>query len=346
MKTLFLLIFSTLQLFVFGQSEVDKHEFELLFKSSNTDGSCYRIPAIATMPNGDIIALCDQRIGSCGDLKFNKDINIVMKRSKDNGKTWSEMDTLVDYPYGQSASDPSLIVDEQTGCVFLFYNFMDLVEEPGVFYLKYVKSCDNGNTWSKPVDISSQITKAEWHNDFKFITSGRGLQVKSGKLLHTLVVLNKGVFVFYSNDHGDTWSFNDVPVKPADESKIIELSNGEIMINSRANGLGYRYIHLSNDDGKTWKSFCDSSLNDPGCNASILNYNDTLLFANLDSNTKRQNLSLKLSSDNGKTWKILRTIYPESSAYSSICRLPGGGIGVLFEKDDYTEIVFVKITDI
>ena len=102
-------------------------EYHDLFNTSMVEGvSCYRIPAIITAPNGDIIAAIDERVESCADLNPNNDINIVARRSSDNGKTWSDIETIIDFPFGQSASDPSMIVDKVTNDIFLFYNYMDL----------------------------------------------------------------------------------------------------------------------------------------------------------------------------------------------------------------------------
>jgi len=61
--------------------------------------------------------------------------------------------------------------------------------------------------------LTSQITKSEWHNDFKFITSGRGIKTSSGKLIHTLVNLENGLHLFGSDDHGESWYLIDVPIK-------------------------------------------------------------------------------------------------------------------------------------
>ena len=86
-----------------------------LFAVDRTDTaravSCYRIPAITTAPDGSLIAAIDERVPSCGDLKWSRDINIVMRRSTDGGRTWSPIRKVVDFPDGQSASDPSLITD-------------------------------------------------------------------------------------------------------------------------------------------------------------------------------------------------------------------------------------------
>src|SRR5690606_21523556 len=194
-------------------AELNAPVFQDLFNTTMShDVSCYRIPAIVTAPNGDLIAAIDERVPNCGDLRTNTDVNIIVRRSADNGKTWSAIEKVVDFPEGQSASDPSMIVDNVTNEVFMFYNFMKLDTEKDVYYLHVVKSKDNGNTWGTPQDITSQITKPEWHDDFKFITSGRGIQTRSGKLLHTMVNLNSGLHLFGSDDHGKTWYFIDTSI--------------------------------------------------------------------------------------------------------------------------------------
>lgn len=328
------------------------HFINLFDKDSSENISCFRIPSLITAPNGDLIAAVDERVPSCGDLKWSKDINIVIRRSTDNGATWLPLQTVVNYPFGQSASDPSMIVDKVTGEIFLFFNYMDLENEKDIYYLRYSKSKDNGHTWSESVDITKQINKTDWQKDFKFITSGRGMQTVSGKLVHTIVNLQKGLFVFESNDHGKNWKLIDNAIKPADESQITEPIPGHWIINSRVNdGMGMRYIHSSTDEGKTWKAYPDSSLADPGCNAGLLNYSflingmqtNLLLFSNAFSKKDRENMTISVSDDAGKTWLKHQTIFPGSAAYSSITQLSNGDIGLLFEKDDYGKIVFVSI---
>ena len=324
-----------------------------LFNASMVEGvSCFRIPAIVTAPNGDLIAAIDERVPNCGDLNRSGDINIVVRRSADNGKTWSGIETVVNFPLGLSASDPSMIVDRDTKEIILFYNYMDYEKERDIYYLHVVKSKDNGKTWSKPEDITKQIAKPEWHKDFKFITSGRGIQTKDGKLLHTLVNLSKGLFIFGSDDHGKTWYFIDTPIKPADESKIIELADGTWMVNARVNTGGMRYVHTSSDEGKTWNSRPEPKLIDPGCNASIIRYTakadgynkNRILFSNAKMVKGRMNLTSRVSYDEGQTWTEGKTIYGGGTAYSSLTILKNGDIGVFFEKDDYKENTFVSFS--
>ncbi len=328
-------------------------EYEDLFNSSmDKDVECYRIPAIVTAPNGDLIAAIDERVPNCGDLKWSKDINIIMRRSSDNGKTWTPIETVIDFPFGQSASDPSMIVDAITQEIFLFYNYMDLDKELNVYYLHVMKSSDNGKTWSKPEDITSQIAKPEWHKDFKFITSGRGIQTSKGKLLHCMVNLNSGMHLFASDDHGKSWYFIDTPISPADESKVIELVDGSWMVNARANGKGMRYVHVSLDEGKTWETRAEEQLIDPGCNGSIIRYTsivdgykkNRLLFSNAKMKKGRKNMTVRVSYDEGKTWTDGRTIYTGGSAYSSLTVLENGDIGLFFEQDDYKKNPFVSFS--
>lgn len=358
MKTVLLILILLLPLKVYGQSGAPADEkntptFIDLFNTSMEEGvSCYRIPSIVTAPNGDLIAAIDERVPSCGDLKWSENINIVLRRSNDDGKTWTGIKTVADFPQGMSASDPSMIVDQMTGKIFLFYNYMDLPNERDVYYLHVMESTDNGNTWSAPRDITDQIAKPEWHNDFKFITSGRGIQTRSGMLVHTMVNLDNGMHLFASKDHGQSWFLIDTPVKPANESKIVELQDGRWMINSRVNGGGMRHVHVSDDYGQTWASRPEPELIDPGCNGSIIRYTQVrdgykknrLLFSNAKMEEGRENMTVRISYDEGQTWSAGKTIYPGSSAYSSLTILDNGEIGLFFEKDDYKENVFTSFS--
>ena len=345
MKNIFLifLITSNIQ---FSQNQFDF--IDLFTAENNSEVSCYRIPSVITATNGDLIAAIDERVPSCGDLKWSRDINIVIRKSSDNGKTWGKIEKIIDYPLGQSASDPSMILDKQTNTIFLFYNYMDLDNQKDIYYLKYISSNDNGKSWSKPVDITNQISKENWKNDFKFITSGRGIQTKKGTLLHCLVNLQKGTHVFGSNDNGKTWFITETPTSPGDESKIVELNDGSWMVNSRVNKLGYRYSHVSNDDGKNWISKKEESIIDPGCNGSLIRYShgkkNLLLLTNINNKKERKEIVLRYSTDEGRSWSNPKIIYNGEAAYSSMTVMENGNLGLFFEMDNYTKNVFTSIS--
>ena len=345
MKNIFLIFLITTNI----QFSQNQFVYKELFNAENNpEVSCYRIPSIITATNGDLIAAIDERVPSCGDLKWSRDINIVIRKSSDNGKTWGKIEKIIDYPLGQSASDPSMILDKQTNTIFLFYNYMDLDNQKDIYYLKYISSNDNGKSWSKPVDITNQISKENWKNDFKFITSGRGIQTKKGTLLHCLVNLQKGTHVFGSNDNGKTWFITETPTSPGDESKIVELNDGSWMVNSRVNKLGYRYSHFSNDDGKTWISKKEESIIDPGCNGSLIRYShgekNLLLLTNINNKKERKEIVLRYSIDEGKSWSNPKIIYNGEAAYSSMTVMENGNLGLFFEMDNYTKNVFTSIS--
>lgn len=350
MKSKLLLLSLAIHVAVFGQETL---EFQDLFSATSSEHvACYRIPALVTAPNGDLLAAIDQRVTSCNDLGGNPDINIALRRSTDNGKSWSKTKIVVDFTEGKSASDPSFIVDQETKEIFLFYNYMNLAKEKDIYYLHFIKSKDNGQSWSEPRDITAQISKEDWRTDFKFITSGRGIQTRSGRLLHTLVNLKHGLHLFASDDHGKTFYLLDTPLLPGDESKVVELIDGTLLVNSRVNKGGMRYSHTSEDLGAKWKSAPLPNLIDPSCNASIIRYTDKadgysknrLLFSNAKNIGERINMTVRISYDEGKTWTKGKTVYKGPSAYSSLSVLDNGDIGLFFEKDEYTENVFTSFS--
>ena len=319
----------------------------------------YRIPALCTAPNGDLIAVCDARQNNIGDLNAFQPISIVCRRSTDGGKTWSEPAFTWKWPWTDSdkwsGSDPSLIVDSVAGKVFLLYNVWhwkhpDGSDRWGNVYNFYVQeTSDAGKTWSKPRDITKDIAFPEWpfgkaHNagGFIFISSGSGTQTKDGTLLHTLVHVADGNALFGSEDHGKTWKSFGKPVKKGDECKVVELSDGSWMINTRWDGGG-RQIHVSKNRGKTWESRYDKSLEDPQCNAQIMRVGKVLLFSNCRSPNRRHNLFVRASLDDGKTWKEGVCIEPAGAAYSDMCVLPGKRLGIIYEAAGYSTIKFTSL---
>lgn len=333
-----------------------QHDTTALFVSGSRIGNdvchTFRIPALITAKNGDLIALADARYKNGADLIHVRDIDIVMRRSRDNGKTWDPVKKIAAFGNGRPASDASLVLHHKTGDIFCFYNYMDQDKSKKEFRLYVQRSSDHGKTWSRALDITDSLVQPGWGKlDFKFITSGRGCSTRDGKILHTLVHLKHGVFVIMSEDDGRTWKTLPTPVKPADESKIIELADGSWMINSRVNGSGARWVHRSSDQGKTWQSEKDMQLIDPSCNGAIVRYSSTadgasknrLLFSNANSSAGRKNLTVKISYDEGRTWSEGKVVDPGNSAYSDMTVLADGSIGILYEPG-HQEVRFTRIT--
>lgn len=321
----------------------------LLFSSGDYGSICYRIPALCEAPDGSLLAVADQRVPSCGDLLYNPNINLVLRKSTDQGQSWSPLRVIVDFPEGLSASDPSFIVDKEAGKIFLLFNFMDHISQPRKFQHLVMESSDNGETWSEPVNITPQISSPEMENYFRFVTSGKGIQTSDGTLLHTLVTLEEGVFIIGSKDHGKTWFRLHTPIKPADETQIAEAADGSWILSARVNRKGYRLTYQSTDHGQSWKQIGDTLHADPGCNAGFVRLNtnnqEIFLLTHIHHPTERKGLTLCFSTDDCQTWREHQIIKVGSAAYSSVVILPNGRVGVLYEKDDYRQIVF-KILDI
>ena len=319
-----------------------------LFVSGTNGTHSFRIPAIITAANGDLIVSCDARRRSAADIKLQRTIDIVIRRSSDNGKTWSPMELLDPYDDG-GCSDPSLLLDTTTGDIFCFYNYMvsDLSNDEFRFVVQ--KSSDNGKTWGKPIDFTDQVAGPELKNSFKFVTSGRGIQTRDGMLLHNFVRDCKSVTLFGSSDHGHSWK-PITEVSPSDESKVVQLHDDSLMVNSRLEP-GNRFVHRSNDGGRTWIGAVDSGLPDPQCNACILQYTskrdgyskDRLIFCNAASMKSRENLTARISYDGGNTWSSGKVIDRGPSSYSEITVLKDGSFGILYEPG-HGEVRFVRFT--
>lgn len=319
-----------------------------LFVAGTENTHTYRIPAIVTAINGDLIAACDARRQSAADLKPQRTIDIVYRRSTDNGETWSPIKMLDPIEDG-GCSDPSLLLDRTTGEVLCFYNYMVRDTANNEFRFMVQKSSDNGETWGEPVDFTDQVAGPALKNSFKFITSGRSIQTRDGVLLHNFVRVGEGVTLFASKDHGRSWS-SICEVSPGDESKLVQLHDDSLMVNSRVEP-GKRFVHRSLDGGKTWSSTADWNLPDPQCNACIIQYTaardgyskDRLLFCNAASVDGRKNLAVRISYDGGRTWSDGKVIDRGPAAYSEITILQDGSLGVLYERGN-AEIRFVRFT--
>ena len=184
--------------------------------------------------------------------------------------------------------------------------------------------------------------------------------MKDGTLMHTLVRVGgpTEVALFGSTDHGKTWRHFGNPAKQGDECKFVELEDGSWMINSRIGSGGGRQVHRSTDGGKSWVSSFDTNLNDPGCNAQIMNYpltaaragkkpadgmpENVLIFTHCNA-PGRRNLFLRTSWDGGATWTNGVCIEPQGAAYSDMTILKTGEVGVLFEGANYATIRFCKL---
>lgn len=328
-----------------GKADPKLSPTQTLFKGGDNNVKVFRIPALIRAKNGDLIVLADARHVNGQDLNGSKPIDIAIRRSKDQGKTWTPMQLVYDFPDGMSASDPSILLDRQTGSLFCFYNVWDYKNRPGVYQHYVQESKDNGRTWGKPRNLTQALRRKEWNDkSFVFIPSGNGTQLRNGMLLHTMTHVGHTISLFGSTDHGRTWKPIGNPTKPGDECKVIELKDGSWMINTRVNNQKLRWVHISKDHGKTWTSRQEPALVDACCNAAITRLGKYLLFVNANSTSGRKNLTLKASRDEGKTWSKGFVIEPGMAAYSDITVINNKKVGIFFEADNYRTMKFLTIT--
>lgn len=186
---------------------------------SGRDGyHTYRIPALIVTPKGTLLAFCEGRKNSPAD---HGDIDLMLKRSTDGGKTWGAMQLV--YEEGDGAAitigNPCPVVDEETGTIWLAFcrdNHDVLI----------TKSTDDGLTWSKPIEITKWVKKPEWQ--WYATGPGVGIQLRygqhKGRLIipcdHSEVANGKRVqfsHIFYSDDHGETWTLGGTVAPHTDE---------------------------------------------------------------------------------------------------------------------------------
>lgn len=326
-----------------------------VFKSGTEGYHTFRIPAIVTTNDGELLAICEGRKTSRSD---HGDVDLVMKRSGDNGQTWSPLSLI--YEEGAEAAitigNPCPIVDRLTNTIWLpFTRDNDDV--------LLTSSRDGGKTWSAPRVITASVKRDDW--TWYATGPGNGIQLERGPSKGRLVIpcdhrVNNIAdrrratrsHIIYSDDHGETWQIGGITEFEMNECAVAELSDGRLMLNMRSNrGKGRRGVTISHDGGASWSECLDdAALIEPVCQASLLRYSwddasgtSRLLFSNPASTTARDHMTLRISTDEGKTWPVAIEIYAGSAAYSSLTRLRDAGVGVLYERDNYSEIAFTRI---
>ncbi|WP_423127782.1 sialidase family protein [Gaoshiqia sp. Z1-71] len=348
---------------------IHRHE---LWKTGEGAYKGYRIPAIVVSAKGTVLAFAEGR----NDGGDSGDIDLVIKRSTDNGKTWGE-EIVVWNDALNTCGNPCPVVDEKTGRIWLWMTWnRGEDDETEIIHKKSVSSrlpflCysdDDGLTWSKPIDMSANCKDPSW--GWYATGPGIGIQMKNGKYNGRLVIpanhsyddpdgaVRKGPFgygahVLISDDYGRTWRMG-APIKPGcNESQVTELSDGTLLMNMRSYNDKYsRSISLSKDGGETWSPIeHDYQLVESRCQAAILNYGSYKgknyhLFSNPAVPVGRTHMTIKISEDDCVDWQtgILVDAFP--SAYSCLVKLSNGDVAILYETGErrpYETITFVRM---
>jgi sialidase-1 len=344
---------------------------------AGTDGyKSYRIPAIITTGKGTLLAFCEGRKNNASDAG---DIDMLVKRSTDGGRTWSAQQVIWDDSIN-TCGNPCPVFDETTGTISLLMTH-NLGSDKEADIIKRIarstrtvwvsKSSDDGINWSQPVDITATTKKPAW--GWYATGPGIGIQIKQGAHKGRLVIPcdfsyddsttippqghpEMGSHVIYSDDHGATWKLGGTITPKMNECQVVEIAdgNGTLLMNMRSYFQRNCRAHaISYDGGTTWTAPVDvPALVEPVCQASIFRYawprkkqKGCILFLNTAS-AKRINMTIRASFDEGKTWPIIQTLYAGPSAYSCMTLLPNGDIGCFYEagvKHPYERMIFQRI---
>ena len=350
----------------------DAHALELpqqqpLWTSGQGGYHTYRIPALAVSTRGTILAFCEGRRDARSD---SGTIHMLLRRSTDDGLTWDET-RIVRQEEGVTCGNPCPIVDRDTGTVWLLFckNLADGPETmicagkaPRTVWLTH--SDDDGLTWSEPVEITSRAKDPRW----TWYATGpcHGIQLTSGRLLAPCDMVVGRDFsrqtdphhshLIYSDDHGATWHIGGIVPEGTNECCAVETVDGRVYVNCRnkRNGAVGRAVAWSHDGGLSFAGLERApELVEPICQASIVRFTKAdshdrsrVLFSNPASAT-RDNLTVRLSYDECRTWPVSRTLHAGPSAYSDLAVAPDMTILCLYERGDenpYETITLARLS--
>ncbi|MGI6544812.1 MAG: sialidase family protein [Limnochordia bacterium] len=344
----------------------------VVFRADPSFLPTYRNPAIVQVPNGDLLAFAEKRHTGKPDVG---DIDIVMKRSVDGGMSWLDEEVLYDQGY-YSHSDPTPLIDAITGRTWLFF-----LRDKREYYVMY--SDDSGYTWSRPESIHREVTGSTWNLSYGWgVGPGSGaVQLRKGPHAGRLVVPARHrdpayapditnrpppvTHVFFSDDHGESWQVGGNAIVYGSENQLVELENGDLLMSARDQGRDMvpampqenlrQMMAVSKDGGVTWlPAYRHPALITPEVHAGIARFAmcpepecSCLIFVNPKSARERENLTARISYDEGVTWTEGRTIYAGPASYSDIVAFDDHSVGVLYERGQVywaEEIAFARFT--
>lgn len=332
-----------------------------VFRAGEDGYNSYRIPAIVSAADGALVAFAEARKENRGD-PGNGDIDLVMKRSEDQGTTWSKLSVVDDPGEKWAASNPTPVLDRVSGRLWIAFNrwrpgkgtFNSL---PGTddnqTWLR--SSDDHGRTWSQPRDITRDARDFEYWGAM-FLGPGGAIQTKSGRLLLPAAMCPDPcsamaavpgwqgslslmrAYTVYSDDHGTTWHRGNPLPALTDENQLVELADGAVMMDARQGSGERRWVGVSRDGGTRWNRPVPGQALTPVA-TSIERYTlkaagadrDRLLWTGV-AGPGRRHLVVRVSYDEGQTWTNERTLYGGLAAYSDLTVLKDGTVGVLWER--------------
>ena len=333
----------------------------------------YRCPTLAVSENGTVLAFCEGRVNSHKD---EDDMDVVLKRSTDGGRTWGALQVLVNDGRNPCKNQcPVVLPSGRILLVWLWNKWIPSEKDRTTREVYVMHSDDDGVTWSKPRNITPSVYRPDWqwygtgpcHAIVKRSEPHRGRIVVPAR--HNTQRILMVSHVIYSEDNGQTWQIGgSVPRPQTSEAAVVELSNGDLMLNCRNQNddENHRVVSISKDGGATFSQvWLETALIEPrGCQGSLLFHSinpitgkGNIVFSNPANATIRSDGTLKLSEDDGRTWtrsfRYARKPAPNFTGYSDIAVMPDGSVGVLYERGDlenaskkserYDEVAFVVV---
>lgn len=321
----------------------------------------YRIPVIETAPDGSLLAFAEARKYNFGDPgEPHNEIDLVLKRSVDGGRTWSAMKIIEHAGKLWSACNAATVVDRQTGRIWLHYlrckpGRGSDEARPGTDDIQNLlrTSDDNGVTWSEPADITAvarDMKDPQWRCSVP--GPGGAIQDHKGRLVFPMwKLLPWGVFAVYSVDHGRTWQRGQCVAgkQGGDEDQVVELADGRLLLDFRQQGGPHRWTATSSDGGATWSAPGAGVQVTPVCCAierftlkTAGDDRDRILWTG-PKGPGRKTLIILTSYDEGRTFTNQRLISSEPAAYSDLTILKDKTVGVLWERGEYKFITFTRL---
>jgi len=346
-----------------------------VFQSGTNDYDFYRIPSLLS-DHKRLYAFSEGRKNSVSD---NGQIDIVMKISKDMGKSWGPLRRVTDFN-GQSCQNPTPVYIRQAGEILLLFTkrtvATDTEEEirngtaKGYVGAYITSTQDQGNTWSPVQEITDQVKMKNWR--WYAFGPGGAIVLQKGNTDQGRLIIPAnhsieggsgneylGSHTVYSDDQGKTWKIGAVDsqgmgsINP-NELTVVETRTGTLYYNARnqnyqPDSLGNRAITYSRDGGVTFvrKFFHEPQMVTPVVHASLTRLKDRILFVAPSDFQARKNLALWISDDETLTWSTPFLLQEGWSAYSSSVFLEGNRVGILYEtgtENPYQEIRFMEIS--
>ncbi|SMQ20185.1 sialidase-1 [Streptomyces sp. Ag82_O1-12] len=353
---------------------------QVLFKASQDPGyACFRIPAIVRTISGTLLAFAEGRVLNCGDAA---DIDIVVKRSTDGGRTWGPLQVVTEGA-GDTHGNPAPIVDRGTGRILLAETYNTGRTDAGnctvpcdrTPHLQY--SDDDGRTWSKPRDLSDEILPEHW-NSWYATGPVHGIQLTRGKHAGRLVfgvntetwngrrVSANHAALVVSDDGGDSWRVGATDTWPIGQDGVFRQKPSEVTLTERPDGallvsgreqdgtdLGHRSQTVSTDGGDSFATpFRDlPDLYTPQVQGAIVRLGDRMLLSAPADPDRRRTMMVRSSYDGGRTWESVdrgTVVTTDWSGYSDMTAVGGGAVGLLYEGgavDARDEIRFARFTE-